>query len=144
MKKLSIVSIILLSLFFISLSSLFAQQSSSPVILNKVADNIYMISGGRGANVGVYISETGVMLIDSKQDSVSVSQVLTEIQKLSRNPIEYMVNTHADVDHVFGNRFLPSSVTFVSHENCRKEFFVAGMGGRPSDWDDPELVGFLP
>ncbi len=144
MKKFSNLSIVLLLLFLISFSFSFAQQSSSPVTLNKVVNNIYIISGGRGANVGVYIGKTGVMLIDAKQDSASVAQVLLEIGKLSKNPVVYVVSTHADGDHVFGNRFLPLSATFISHENCREEFFMADMRGNPSDWNNPELAPFLP
>ncbi len=54
------------------------------------------------------------------------------------------MNTHADGDHVFGNRFQPAGVTFIAHENCLKEFFVPSMNGTPSDWDNPALKAFLP
>ena len=125
-----------------------APQSSAPpaapVTLQRVAPNIYMTVGGRGAQGGVYIGEKEVLLIDSKQDSASVAQVLAEIGKLTSNPVTWLVNTHADGDHVFGNRFQPKGVTFIADENCLKEFFVANMSGAPSDWNNPELKPFLP
>jgi glyoxylase-like metal-dependent hydrolase (beta-lactamase superfamily II) len=92
----------------------------------------------------VYIGESEVLLIDSKQDAASVAQELAEIAKLSDKPVTRLVNTHADGDHVFGNRFLPAGVTVIAHENCLKEFFVPGMNGQASDWSDPALKAFLP
>jgi glyoxylase-like metal-dependent hydrolase (beta-lactamase superfamily II) len=103
-----------------------------------------MFTGGRGANTGAYIGEKEVLLIDSKQDSASVAQVLAAIKKLTNNPVTRLVNTHADGDHVFGNRFQPAGVTFIAHENCLKEFFVPSMNGTPSDWNNPALKAFLP
>lgn len=99
-----------------------AQQNTvTPVSLNKIGDNIYEVKGGRGANGGAFIGKSGVLLIDSKMDKESVDQTLTEIRKLTDKPIRFLVNTHSDGDHVFGNRFLPESVVFVAHENCCKE-----------------------
>lgn len=144
--KLTRILRLILSIFLISLMSIvtsFAQQPA-PVTLNRVADNLYMIAGGRGANGGVYIGEKSVLMIDAKQDSASVAQTLAEIGKLTKNSVTRVVSTHADGDHVFGNRFLPTSTVFIAHENCRKEFFVAGMSGQASDWNNPTLVPFLP
>ena len=147
-----IFSILLISLM--SIVSSFAQQPApqkrqqsappAPVTLTRVADNLYMIAGGRGANGGVYIGEKSVLMIDAKQDSASVEQALSEIGKLTKNPVTRVVSTHADGDHVFVNRFLPASAVFIAHENCRKEFFVANMNGQASDWNNPALAPFLP
>jgi glyoxylase-like metal-dependent hydrolase (beta-lactamase superfamily II) len=35
-------------------------------------------------------------------------------------------------------------VTFVAHENCRKEYFHSRQNGTPSEWDGPELSPFVP
>jgi cyclase len=121
-----------------------APAAPAPVTLQQVAPNIYMTVGGRGAQGGVYLGEKEVLLIDSKQDSASVAQVLAEIGKLTSNPVTRLVNTHADADHVFGNRFQPKGVTFIAHENCLAEFSAASMSGTPSDWNNPELKPFLP
>jgi cyclase len=131
------------------LTSVFGQQSQAPaapapVASTQVAPSIYMFTGGRGANTGAYIGDKEVLLIDSKQDSASVAQVLEAIKKLTNNPVTRVVNTHADGDHVFGNRFQPAGVTFIAHENSLKEFFVPAMNGTPSDWNNPALKAFLP
>jgi len=121
-----------------------APAAPAPVTLQQVAPNIYMTGGGRGAHGGVYLGEKEVLLIDSKQDSASVAQVLAEIRTLTSNPVTRLVNTHADGDHVFGNRFQPTGVTVIAQEDCLKEFFAANMSGTPSDWNNPELKPFLP
>jgi cyclase len=140
-------SILVLVLLFST--SVFGQPyqvpvASSPVVAKQVAPNIYMFTGGRGANTGAYIGKKEVLLIDSKQDSASVAQVLAAIRKLTNAPVTRVVNTHADSDHVFGNRFQPAGVTFIAHENCLKEFFLPAMNGTPSDWNNPALKAFLP
>jgi cyclase len=144
---LKIISILVLVLLFSTSAS--GQQpqapaAPAPVVSKQVVPDIHMFTGGRGANTGAYIGEKEVLLIDSKQDSASVAQVLEAIRKLTNNPVTRLVNTHADGDHVFGNRFQPAGVTFIAHENCQKEFFMPSMSGVPSDWNNPALKAFLP
>jgi cyclase len=144
---LNIISLLVLVLLFstsVSGQQPQAPTAPAPVVSKQVAPDIHMFTGGRGANTGAYIGEKEVLLIDSKQDSASVAQVLEAIRKLTNNPVTRLVNTHSDGDHVFGNRFQPAGVTFIAHENCLKEFFVPSMSGAPSDWNNPALKAFLP
>jgi cyclase len=120
------------------------QQESKPVKLNKISDNLYEVLDGKGARGGVFIGDNGIMVIDAKQEEISVKQTLDEIAKVSDKPIKYLVNTHSDGDHVTGNRFFPTSVTIISHENCRNEFFLPKRDGSISDWNKPELLPFVP
>jgi glyoxylase-like metal-dependent hydrolase (beta-lactamase superfamily II) len=132
-------------LFLLQLPHSFGQQrDAAPVTLDKLSDNLYQILGGRGANGGFYIGDNGVLVIDSKMTEESVNQTLAEIQKITAKPIQYLVNTHSDGDHVAGNRFFPEKVTIIAHENCRKEFFHPGRNGDPSAWNEPELAAFVP
>ena len=120
------------------------QREARPVEFQPVGDNLYVINGGSGANGGCYIGDEGVLVIDAKQDLASMDQVFAEIKKLTDKPILFLVNTHSDGDHIYGNRFFPESVTIVAHENCRKEFFHPGRDGGPSAWESPELTAFVP
>lgn len=125
--------------------NLFGQQKEiQPVRFNKLSEGLYEILGGQGANGGLYIGDNGVLVIDSKQDKKSVEQVIEGLKKITNKPIKYLVNTHSDGDHVRGNQYFPESVIFISHENCRKEFFHAGGDGTPSEWNKPELAPFVP
>jgi len=135
----------LLISFILLPSQPFAQQRETrPVTLEKIAENLYQISGGQGANGGVYIGDNGVLVIDSKMTKESVEQTVAEIQKITAKPITYLVNTHSDGDHIAGNPYFPKSVTIIAHENCRKEFFHPRRDGKPSAWNDPEMAPYVP
>ncbi len=120
------------------------QREAPPVEFKQVGDNLYVISGGRGANGGCYIGDQGVLVIDAKQDQASMDAVFAEIKKRTDRPILFLVNTHSDGDHIAGNKFFPKNVAIVAHENCRKEFFHAGRDGGPSPWESQELAPFVP
>jgi glyoxylase-like metal-dependent hydrolase (beta-lactamase superfamily II) len=141
---LAVVSVVLCSLSFAQRAA--GQRQATPLTFRKISDSLYEILGGRGANGGAYIGGNGVLLIDSKMDEANVNQVLAEIKKLTDKPVKYVVNTHADGDHVNGNRYLPAGTMFVAHENCRKEFFVVrdGAPAAPSQWSDPKWSAFVP
>ena len=70
-----------------------------------------------------------------------------EIARLSDQPVRTLVNTHAHLDHTFGN-YLFSDAVIVGHTNCRTEILHDGpeMPARarqmfPSvDWGDVEVV----
>ena len=136
--------ILFCSLFIVSALTLAQQRETPPVRLEKIADGLYQILGGRGANGGVYICEDGVLVIDAKMTKESVDQTIEEIKKITDQPIKYLVNTHSDGDHIAGNQFFPQSVMIVAHENCRKEFFHPQRNGKPSSWNNAELAPFLP
>lgn len=140
-KKLSILFLLFLSLSFPSVGQ---EREAPPLRLEKIADDLYQILGGRGANGGVYIGDNGVLVIDAKMSEESVHQTLDAIKKITDKPIKYLVNTHSDGDHIAGNLFFPESVTIVAHENCRKEFFHPRSDGEPSAWSAPEMTPYLP
>lgn len=123
----------------------YAQQNErAPVSLKKISESLYEIVGGRGANGGLYIGEDGLLLVDTKMDEISVRETIQEIRKITDKPVRYIVNTHSDGDHVNGNRYFPSAVTIIAHENCRNDFFLPKRDGSASDWSSPELQCFVP
>ena len=130
-------------ILFVSLS--FPQQREVlPVRLEMISERLYEILEGRGARGGVYIGDNGVLVIDSKMDKNSVDKTIEEIKKITDKPIKYLVNTHSDGDHIRGNKYFPQTITFISHENCRKELFHPRRDGTPSEWRKPELAPFIP
>ena len=130
---------------FLSISLSFTQQQKIlPVKLNKISERLYEILEGRGARGGLYIGDNGVLIIDAKMDTYSVDETIAEIKKITDKPIKYLVNTHSDGDHIWGNTYFPQTVTFIAHENCRKELFYPKRDGKPTDWNDPDLMPFIP
>jgi cyclase len=119
------------------------EREVPPLTLEKVSGNIYQILGGSGANGGVIIGESEILVIDSKMTKESVNQTIEAISNVSGKAIKYLVNTHSDGDHIMGNRYFQSSLTFIAHKNCRDDFFKENFG-RESDWDEPEFYPFTP
>jgi cyclase len=82
-------------------SSRAAEPDSGGLEVVQVRSNFYMIAGA-GGNIGVQIGVDGVVLVDSGGASAS-DQVIAAIQKLTKLPIRYIINTSAEADHVSGN-----------------------------------------
>lgn len=120
------------------------RREAAPVTFTKLAERIYMIGGGSGANGGAVIGRNGVMLIDTKMDEASMKQVFEGLAGITDKKVVFLVNTHSDGDHVRGNRYMPEGVTIVAHENCRKEFFLPQRDGSASEWSDPALAAYVP
>jgi cyclase len=120
------------------------QRQSQQISFVKIADGIYEIRGGSGANGGCIIGDKEVIMIDAKMDEASVLEVLSKVKELTPNPIRYVINTHADGDHVNGNRYYPANAVYISHENCRAEMFLPSQNGAASIWNDPGLASYIP
>lgn len=143
MKKTTLILTLSFLVLFIPLSDA-QQREVKPIELKQISDRLYEILGGRGAQGGMYIGDNEVLVIDAKMDENSVDAVIAEIAKITDKPIKYLVNTHSDGDHVWGNQYFPQTITFVAHENCRKEFFHKQRNGNESNWNKPELAPFVP
>jgi len=133
----------LLLLAFAGIPMMAQERNMAPITLQKVSESVYQILGGRGANGGLVLGDNAVLLVDAKMNEESVKQTLETISSFTDKPVEYLVNTHSDGDHIMGNRFFPASVTFIAHKNCREDFFKENFG-RASDWDEPEFYPFTP
>ena len=142
MKKNTLFLTLFLVLFFPL--SMAQQREAKPVELKQISERLYEILGGSGAQGGMYIGDNEVLVVDAKMDKNSVDAVIAEIAKITDKPIKYLVNTHSDGDHVWGNQFFPQTVTFVAHENCRKEFFHKNRDENESEWNKPELAAYVP
>ena len=143
MKK-NVKLVFILFLFLLVSNSFGQRREAEPVEFKRISERLFEILGGRGAQGGAYVGDNGVLVIDAKMDKRSVDQVIKGIRRITDKPIKYLVNTHSDGDHVMGNRYFPKTVTFVAHENCRKDFFQPGRRGVPSEWNKPELSPFVP
>ncbi|MCP4711878.1 MAG: MBL fold metallo-hydrolase [Planctomycetes bacterium] len=143
MMKRNILIILVIGLAGLLVLQTWGRRRAAPVEFKQISERLYEIAGGSGANGGMYMGDDAVMIIDAKQTPESVEQVIAGVKKITDKPIKYLVNTHSDGDHVAGNRFFPKDVTIISHENCRKEFFIT-RDGSPSPWKNPELAPYLP
>jgi cyclase len=118
-----------------SLTVGFSQQLPATSV-EKVADHIYVVKGGSGANTGFYVGEKGVLVIDAKMTAESAKEMIEEIKKLTLKPVTSMVLTHSDGDHVNGLAGFPSGLEIISHAQTKKDMEEA--------FKDPKLEALRP
>ncbi len=83
--------------------------------IEKVKDNLYMITGG-GGNTAAYIAANGVVLVDTKNPGWGQA-ILDKVKTVTDKPVTHLLNTHTHGDHVGSNEFFPASVEIVTHAN---------------------------
>jgi len=115
-KKLVFLSCLLSSLVTISVK---AQEKEVTITVDTLTQNVYMLTG-QGGNIGIYVGETHVFMIDDQFDRLS-EKLKTTISSLTDKPIAFLFNTHMHGDHSGGNaRFNSETVTLVAQDNARE------------------------
>jgi len=107
-----------LSLLITLPSISFAQESKFTV--TELADNLYMLEGKAGGNIGLMIGSDGTFLIDDQMAPVAKALMETIHDLGGTNP-RFLLNTHYHRDHTGGNEAIGNGVTtIISHDNTRK------------------------
>jgi glyoxylase-like metal-dependent hydrolase (beta-lactamase superfamily II) len=66
------------------------------------------------------IGDDGVAVIDTFVNPAAAKQLLAEIQKLTKLPVKFVINTHYHLDHVAGNGvFAETGAVIIGHRNIR-------------------------
>ncbi len=104
----------------VCISILSAQEQEEVVItIDKLSNDVYMLTG-QGGNIGIYIGQKNVFMIDDQFDRLS-SKIKDAIESLTNKPIAFLFNTHMHGDHTGGNAsFNNDLTTLVAHNNVRK------------------------
>ena len=85
----------------------------------QLTENTYSLSG-KGGNIGVFISDDVVYVIDSQFADMSPA-ILQTIASFTTKPIRFLINTHWHGDHVGGNsNFAAIGSSIIAHQNVYK------------------------
>lgn len=138
MKRLAVLSGLLLAGAISMAVAKQQPQQSQPATLEiqKVKDNLYVITGG-GGNTAAFITEKGVVVVDTKLPNNGPG-ILEKIKSVTPKPVIMVINTHTHGDHVGSNSAFTGAVEFVAHENCK-----ASMEKMPA-FESEEGKKFLP
>ncbi len=100
----------------------------------QVAEGVYMLTG-RGGNLGLFVGEDGVFLIDDQYAPLT-DKILAAIGQITTEPVRFVFNTHWHGDHTGGNENLgDAGALLVAHENVRARLSVDQLlerVGRPA------------
>jgi cyclase len=113
---------LVLGLFADASPALQTQPAAIPAKLEKVRDDLYMIEnvnatvmdiGAYGGNIAVYLTDEGVILVDSKNERTH-DDVVAKVRSLTDKPIRYLVLTHNHADHAAGAAKFQALGTIIS------------------------------
>lgn len=104
--------------FVFGTSRLIAQQEEVVIRIDTLSNEVFMLTG-QGGNIGIYVGEDHVFMIDDQFDRLS-EKLKTTISGLTDKPIAFLFNTHMHGDHSGGNaKFNSDAVTLVAQDNVR-------------------------
>src|SRR5918912_605918 len=109
--------LILAALVVVAAISLMAFQGPNVAEIQKVKDNLYMITGG-GGNTAAFVTDAGVVVVDTKLAGWGQA-ILDKIKSVTDKPVMMIINTHTHGDHTGSNDFFGASVDIVAHENTK-------------------------
>jgi cyclase len=100
------------------------------IIVHPVSGNVSYIQGS-GGNIGLFVGEDGVFLIDDQYAPLT-ERIVAAIREVSNEPIRFLVNTHMHPDHVGGNENFGKMGTLIfGHDNVRSQMAIAGYEQEP-------------
>jgi glyoxylase-like metal-dependent hydrolase (beta-lactamase superfamily II) len=112
------------ALCFAATTAAFAQdlqRGSQEVVFKEVAPNIHFLFDYQSSNVVVFVTEEGVLVIDTRQHPREGQDVIDRIKKITDKPVKWVINSHFHGDHHYGNLpFKSAGATFVAHTDTAR------------------------
>ena len=116
-------------------------QQPADLQIEQVAGSLHVIVGG-GGNVGVLVTDDGVVLVDDKFER-HVPDILGKVKALTAQPVRYVLNTHHHGDHTGGNPPLAKGAEIIAHRNARQNMVKNSQPGLPKITFDRETSLFV-
>jgi cyclase len=124
--------------------------------LVKVAEGVYAAiakpGGLASGNAGFVIGDDGVLIFDTFLTPAALEELIGEIEKLTKLPIKFAVNSHYHLDHTGGNQVLTArGVPIIAHDNVliwqttkNKRFLPAAADLEKRKADTAKLLATIP
>ncbi len=86
--------------------------------LQKLDDHVYLVQGF-GGNIGAYVGDDGIVLIDTEQVQLG-PKIDAALKTVSQSPVKYVLNTHWHGDHTGGNAYFGKTAMIIAQDDVRK------------------------
>ena len=120
------------------------------ILTEKIAPNLYILSGSAGADpghedaaggrIGMLAGPDGIFMVDAQYAQIT-DKVVAAIRQISSEPIRFLVNTHVHGDHTAGNaNFVKMGALLFAREELREELSrppASATAGNPAPARDP-------
>ena len=106
------------------------KQGRPPLGIEKVADDLFVIIGS-GGNVGVLVTDEGVVLVDAKFEQ-DYEGIVAQVKTVTDKAVKYVINTHHHSDHSGGNTRFIEVAEIISHKNARANIVAGKQAGAPA------------
>jgi len=101
-------------------------KSIAATKIEKVKENLYVITGSgaedtsafSGGNVAVFITDSGVTIVDAKLPGFGPT-IVERVKSVTNKPITRIINTHTHSDHTGSNEFFGASIESIVQENTK-------------------------
>jgi glyoxylase-like metal-dependent hydrolase (beta-lactamase superfamily II) len=113
-----------------------AQGRPSPfgnfeLMIEQVADDLYMIRSSASGNITVFTSDDGVLIVDTKT-TMEYDTWMGLLRTVTDQPIRYVINTHFHPDHAGGNIGVEGlGAAIIAQDNVRKRLSATQTAGLP-------------
>src|SRR5436309_9201813 len=123
------------------------QYDKIEIKTEKIAPNLYMLSGsenvdpghpdGAGGRIGVLAGPDGIFMVDAQYLQIG-EKVLAAVRRIDPGPIRFLVNTHIHGDHTAGNAtFAKLGAVLLAREELREGMARQPAAAAPAPARDP-------
>lgn len=107
--------------------------------VEEVRPDLHVITG-LGGNVGVLVTDAGVVVVDTMTWPRQGRLIRREIARLTDQPVVAIINTHYHLDHTHGNPAFPAGTKVVATAKTLEHLRTLDAGF----WRDPPARDLLP
>ena len=105
-----------------------SEKSIAASKIEKVKENLYIITGSgaedtsafSGGNVAVFVTDSGVTIVDAKLPGFG-QMIVDRVKSVTSKPITRIINTHTHNDHTGSNEFFGASIENIVQENTKAD-----------------------
>ena len=117
----------------------------APLSAHPLRGGAYWVRGGV-SNTGFIVGKGGVIIIDAQFFSLTAKRELAAIADITPDPVNAIIITHSDPDHVNGLPVFPRGLPIIAHENTRSDM-LAALANHQTRWisrPSPAMKDYLP